>query len=158
MEKNNKATIVLMSGDFDHVFAAFTIAIATLAAGMDTTLFITFWGIKAIQKGNLTGEGFFGKMLGLINRGGLDVIGPSKFNFGGIGRWMFKKMMKDKRVVMLPEMRQTMIDLGVHLLACKTSMDVMEIKREDLIDEVEGIVGAVTMVENASKSEIHFFI
>lgn len=158
MEKNNKATIVLMSGDFDHVFAAFTIAIATLAAGMDTTLFITFWGMKAIQKGNLTGQGFFGKMLGLINRGGLDVIGPSKFNFGGIGRWMFKKMMKDKRVVQLPEMRQTMIDLGVHLLACKTSMDVMEIKREDLIDEVEGIVGAATMVENASKSEVHFFI
>ena len=158
MEKNNKATIVLMSGDLDHVFAAFTIAIATLSAGMDTTLFITFWGMKAIQKGNLTGSSFFGKMLGVINRGGLDVIGPSKFNFGGIGRWMFKKMMKDKRVVLLPEMRQTMIDLGVHLLACKTSMDVMEIKREDLIDEVEGIVGAATMVENASKSEVHFFI
>ena len=54
-----------------------------------------------------------GRMVGLMNRGGLDVIGPSKFNFGGIGRWMFKKMMRNKKVTMLPEMRQTMIDLGV---------------------------------------------
>lgn len=158
MTDNNKATIVLMSGDFDHVFAAFTIAISTAAAGMDTTLFCTFWGIKAIQKGNLTGKGFFGKMLGVMNRGGLDNIGPSKFNFGGIGRWMFKKMMKDKKVVQLPEMLKTMIDLGVHLHACKTSMDVMEIKREDLIDEVEDIVGAAAMVKNASESPVHFFI
>ena len=97
-------------------------------------------------------------MLGLMNRGGLDVIGPSKFNFGGIGRWMFKHMMKNKKVTMLPELRQTMIDLGVHFVGCKTSMDVMEIKREDLIDEVEGIVGAATMVENAANSDVHFFI
>ena len=117
---------------------------------METTLFVTFWGLKAIQKGNLTGKGLMGRMVGVMNRGGLDVIGPSKFNFGGIGSWMFKKMMANKKVTMLPEMRQTMIDLGVHFLACKTSMDVMEINREDLIDEVEGIVGAATMVENAA--------
>ena len=34
----------------------------------------------------------------------------------------------------------------------------MEIKREDLIDEVEDIVGVATMVENAQKSDVHFFI
>lgn len=158
MTEKKTATIVLFSGDFDKVFAAFTIAIATLAAGMDTTLFVTFWGLKAIQKGNLTGKGLMGRMVGLMNRGGLDVISPSKFNFGGIGRWMFKKMMANKKVTQLPELRETMIDLGVHFLACKTSMDVMEIKREDLIDEVEGIVGAATMVENAAKSDVHFFI
>ena len=158
MTKNNKATIVLFSGDFDKVFAAFSIATATLAAGMDTTLFVTFWGLNAIKKGNLTGKGLFGRMVGILNRGGLDVIGPSKFNFCGIGRWMFKKMMGDKKVVMLPELRQTMIDLGVHFVACKTSMDVMEITKEDLIDEVEDVVGAATMVEFAKESEVHYFI
>ena len=49
MAAKKKATIVLFSGDFDKVFAAFTIAVSTLAAGMDTTLFVTFWGLKAIQ-------------------------------------------------------------------------------------------------------------
>jgi peroxiredoxin family protein len=86
-----------------------------------------------------------------MNRGGINTIGPSRFNFGGIGRWMFKKMMKDKGVVSLPELRQTAIDLGVKLLACQMSMDVMEIAREDLIDEVTDVVGAATYVAEANQ-------
>jgi len=93
-------------------------------------------------------------MLGLMNRGGINRIGPSRFNFGGIGRWMFKKMMADKRVVSLEELRKTAIDLGVHLLACTTSMDVMEIERKDLIDEVEAVVGVATYVQIASQSAV----
>jgi peroxiredoxin family protein len=122
---NNKATFVVFSGDMDKVFAAFIMATGAAAAGMDTTMFFTFWGVKAIQKGNLTGKGLFGRMLGLMNRGGINRIGPSRFNFGGLGRWMFKKMMNDKGVAKLEELRQMAIDLDVHLLACGMSMDVM---------------------------------
>ena len=153
-----KATIVVLSGEMDKIFAAFTIAAGAAAAGMDTTLFFTFWGLKAIQKYNLTGKGLMGKMVGVMNRGGINRQGPSKFNFGGIGRWMFKKMMRDKGVASLEDLRQTAIDLDVHLLACKMSMDVMEITREDLIDEVEGVVGVATMVKEAAESAIQLFI
>lgn len=154
----SKATIVVFSGDMDSVFAAFTIATGAAAAGMDTTMFFTFWGIKSVQKGNRTGKGLMGKMLGLINRGGIERLGPSKFNFGGLGRWMFKKMMADKRAATLTELRQVCIDLGVHLLVCKTSMDVMEIERADLIDEIEDIVGVAKMVKEAADSKIQMFI
>jgi len=155
---NNGCTIVVFSGEMDKVFAAFIIATGAAAAGMDTTMFFTFWGVKAIQKGTLTGEGFFGRMLGLMNRGGINVIGPSRFNFGGIGRWMFKKMMRDKGVARLEELRQMAIDLDVHLLGCSMSMDVMEIRREDLIDEVEDIVGVGTMIKAANESKMQYFI
>ncbi len=155
---NNKCTIVVMSGDMDNVFAALIIATGAAAAGMDTTMFFTFWGVKAIQKGTLTGKGLFGRLLGLMNRGGINVIGPSRFNFGGIGRWMFKKMMRDKGVASLEELRQMAIDLDVHLLGCGMSMDLMEISREDLIDEVEDIVGVGTMIKLASESKIQLFI
>jgi peroxiredoxin family protein len=154
----NKATIVVFSGDMDKIFAAFSIATGAAAAGMETTLFFTFWGIKAIQKGNRTGKGLMGKMLGLMNRGGLDRLGPSKFNFGGMGRWMFKKMMDDKGVTPLEEVRQMLLDLDVHFLACKMSMDVMEITREDLIDEVEDVVGVAKFVQEAAGSAIQLFI
>lgn len=154
----NKATIVVFSGDMDKVFAAFIIATGAAAAGMDTTLFFTFWGLNAIQKGNRTGKGLMGKMLGIMNRGGINRIGPSKFNFGGMGRWMFKQMMAAKGVTPLDELRETAIDLGVHLLACNMSMGVMEITREDLIDEVEGVVGVAKMVKEAANSAIQFFI
>jgi len=155
---NNSATIIVMSGDMDKVFAAFIIATGAAAAGMDTSMFFTFWGVKAIQKGNLTGKGLFGRMMGLMNRGGINVIGPSRFNFGGIGRWMFKKMMGDKGVASLEELRQMAIDLDVHLLGCGMSMDVMEISREDLIDEVEDIVGVGTMLNLAANSKVQLFI
>jgi peroxiredoxin family protein len=158
MAEKNRATIVLLSGDFDKVFAAFTLASTAAAAGMDTTMFITFWGLKAIQKGNLTGRGFMGRMIGLLNRGGLQRLNPSKFSFGGMGRWMFKKMMTAKKVAGLDELRQACIDLGVHFLACKTSMDVMEIRREDLIPEVEDVVGAATAIKNSAASAVQYFI
>lgn len=154
----NKATLVVLSGDMDKIFAAFSIATGAAAAGMDTTMFFTFWGMKAIQRGNLTGKGLVGKMLGMMNRGGLGAIGPSRLNFGGMGRWLFKKMMADKGVAPLQELRQTAIDLGVHLLACKMSMDLMEIKREDLIPEVEDVVGVARAVKDASESKLQFFI
>ena len=156
--EEKRAAFLVFSGDMDKIFAAFTVAIAAAAGGMDTTMFFTFWGLKAIQKGNLTGKGLMAKMLGLMNRGGIGRIGPSRFNFGGLGRWMFKKMMADKGVAPLEELRQTAIDLGVHLLACTTSLDVMEIRREDLIDEVEQVVGAATFVKQAAGSSVQFFI
>ncbi|GAB4506470.1 MAG: hypothetical protein Kow00123_06080 [Anaerolineales bacterium] len=157
-EEKKKASMVVFSGDMDKVMAAFIIATGAAAMGYETTMFFTFWGLKAIQKGNRTGKGFFGKMLGIMNRGGIDRIGPSRFNFGGIGRWMFKKMMSDKGVTPLAQLRQTAIDLGVKLLACQMSMDVMEISREDLIDEVADVVGVAAFIGEAGDSQINLFI
>lgn len=158
MEKDDAVTMIIISGDMDKVFAAFSIAIGAAAAGKETSMFFTFWGIKAIQKGNLTGTSLFGRMMGLLNRGGINRIGPSRFNFGGIGRWMFKKMMKAHNVTQLEELRKTAIDLGVKLLPCETSMQVMEIKREHLIDEVEDSCGVATMLELAFHSKVTLFI
>ena len=160
MEENvnrEKASIVVMSGDMDKVMGAFIIALGAAAYDMEVVMFFTFWGLKAIQKGNLTGKGFFGRMLGLMNRGGIERIGPSKFNFGGMGRWMFKKMMKKHNVISLSELLRQAQEMGIKLLACEMSMDVMEIDREDLIDGVE-IVGVGSYIADASESEISLFI
>jgi peroxiredoxin family protein len=159
MSDDNKATLVIFSGDMDKIFAAFTIATGCAAAGMDTTLFFTFWGLNAIKTGKpIKAKSFLGKMMGLMNRGGINRLNPSHFSFGGIGRILFTKMMRDKKVTLLEELRQTAIDLGVHFLACKTTMDVLEIPREGLIPEVENIVGVATMVKEAANSKIQLFI
>jgi len=158
VDDKNKLTLIVLSGDMDKVMASFIIASGAAAAGMEVVMFFTFWGIKAIQRGNLTGKSLFGRMLGVMNRGGLDAIGPSRLNMGGMGRWMFKLMMKQKGVAQLPELREAAIDLGVQLLPCQMSMDVMEITCDDLIPEAREPVGVATMLEHASQSNIHFFI
>ena len=159
VEDNNRATIVVFSGDMDKVFAAFIIATGCAAAGMETTLFFTFWGLNAIKTGEpIRAKGFLGKMMGIMNRGGINRLNPSRFSFGGIGRVLFSKMMRDKNVASLEELRQTLIDLDVHMLACKMSMDVLEITRDDLIPEVEDIVGVATFVKEAANSKLQLFI
>ncbi len=158
MEQNEKMTLVVLSGDLDKVMASYIIATGAAAAGMDVVMFFTFWGLKAIQRGNLTGKSLFGRMLGAMNRGGLNAIGPSRLNMGGMGRWMFKLMMKQKGVTQLPELQQAAIDLGVKLMPCQMSMDVMEINCDDLIPEAMEPVGVATMLEHARESKIQFFI
>lgn len=157
-EDRNKLTLVVLSGDLDKVMASFIIATGAAAAGMEVVMFFTFWGLKAIQRGNLTGRGLFGRMLGVMNRGGLDAIGPSRLNMGGLGRWMFKLMMKQKGVTQLSELRDTAVALNVQLMPCQMSMDVMEISCDDLIPEATRPVGVAAMLEHASQSKIQFFI
>jgi peroxiredoxin family protein len=156
-EAPEKVSLIVFSGDMDKVMAAFIIATGAAAFDMKVTMFFTFWGLKAIQKGTLTGRGFFGRMLGLMNRGGADRLGPSKFNFWGIGRWMFKKMMAARNVMPLPELVRKAQEMGVRLVACEMSMNVMEISKEHLIDGVE-IGGVGAYVAEASESQLSLFI
>jgi len=158
MEKKKKATIIVISGDFDKLFAAFTIATGAAASNMDVTMFFTFWGLRGIKKNMRTGRGFFGRMVGLIEGGDITKANPSKYGFLGMGRWMFGKMMKNKNVAGLTELRQLSIDLGVKMYSCITSMEIMEIDKEQLIDEVSDVAGAALMVEEAQNSEISLFI
>jgi peroxiredoxin family protein len=153
----NKLSMVVFSGDMDKLIAAFIIASGAAAMGTEVTMFFTFWGLQAIRKPVRSGTGLFGRMLGLFLKD-INGVGPSKLNMGGMGRWMFKTMMKSKNAASLPELRQAAIDLGVRLQACQMSLDVMEIKREDLIAGVEDVVGVAAFLENASQSKTTLFI
>lgn len=154
---SNKMTMIVLSGDMDKIFAAFTIATGAAAMGTDVTMFFTFWGLQAIRKPVRTGRSLFGRMLSLFLKD-INGIGPSKLNMGGMGRWMFKRMMQAHNAASLPELRQAAIDLGVRFQACQTSLEVMELSREDLIDEVQDIVGVAAMLELAGQSKTTLFI
>jgi len=157
-EEKKKLAMIVFSGDMDKLFAAFAVATGAAASGMEVTMFFTFWGLRALKKKAVTGRGLLGRLLGLMFRGGIEKASPSKLSFGGLGRWMFKKMMRAKRVPSLAELRQTAIDLGVKLVGCQMSMEVMEIRREEMIDEVEACVGVAYFIEQAQQSDITLFI
>ncbi len=154
---NNKLSMVVFSGEMDRLMAAFIIATGAAASGMEVTMFFTFWGLQAIKKAAHTGKSAMGRMLGMFLHD-VNGVGPSKMNFGGAGRWMFKQMMKSKNVTSVPELRDLARELGVKMLACNMSMDVMEIGRENLISEVEDVVGVATFLEEAAGSKITLFI
>ena len=157
-DKKNRMSLIVFSGDMDKLFAAFTLATGAAASGMEVVMFFTFWGLRALKKKVRTGQSLFGRLLGWMYGGGIERASPSRMSYGGIGRWMFKKMMGAKRVPSLAEMRQTAIGLGVKLYGCTTSMGVMEIPREALLDEVSACVGVAAFLEQARESSITLFI
>ncbi len=150
--------MAVFSGDLDKLFAAFSIATGAAASNMDVTMFFTFWGLRALKKKVRTGKSLFGWLMGIFYGGDINRASPSKMSFGGIGRWMFKKMMKAKNVPTLAELRQTAIDLGVKLYGCQMSMEIMEIPQEKMIDEVAQCVGVVTFLEQAQQADVTLFV
>jgi peroxiredoxin family protein len=156
--KKKKMAMAVMSGDMDKLFGAFIIATSAAASDMEVTMFFTFWGLRALKKNVRTGKSLMGKMMGIMEGGDINKADPSKYSMGGMGRWMFKKMMGAKKVASLPELRQMALDLGVKMYGCQMSMDVMEIPKESMIDEVEGCVGGGFFVEKAAEADAEFFI
>ncbi len=157
-DKKKKLSMIVFSGDMDKLFAAFSIAAGAAASNMDVVMFFTFWGLRALKKKVATGRSLFGRLLGRVYGGDIDRATPSRLSFGGLGRWMFKKMMKARRVPSLAELRQTAIDLGVKMYGCQMSMDVMEIPKETLIDETAACVGVAYFIEQAQQSDVSLFI
>ncbi|MGB4442521.1 MAG: DsrE/DsrF/DrsH-like family protein [Coriobacteriia bacterium] len=160
MNEDGKKSLamVVMSGDFDKLTGAFIIANGAAAMGMEVTMFFTFWGLRALKKNVRTGRTLFGRMIGLVYGGDIAKSNPSKFSFGGMGRWMFKKMMGNHNVQTLPQMRDLAVELGVGMYPCQMSMDVMEIPQESFIDGVKDAVGVGFFLLKAQNAEIQLFI
>src|SRR5450830_1936090 len=71
--RRKKLSMIVMSGDFDKLFGALTLATGGAAMGMDVTMFFTFWGLRAIRRSDAkTGRTFFGKMLSIMYGGGIE--------------------------------------------------------------------------------------
>jgi peroxiredoxin family protein len=66
---------------------------------------------------------------------------------------MMNGWMKKANVAKLSELLEMAIEGGVKLMACQMSMDVMGIKKEELIDGIE-VVGAATFLNYASENAI----
>ena len=99
VKKKKKLVMAIFSGDLDKLSAAFSIATGAAAANMDVVMFFTFWGLRALKKNIKTGKSFMGRMMGFMESGDIEKASPSKYSMGGMGRWMFKKMMKAKNEI-----------------------------------------------------------
>lgn len=154
----DKVTIVAYSGDLEAVWATMIIASAGAASAMETTIFFTFWGLFPLVRDNrrITGTTVMQRMLSLMNRGGASHLKTSKFNFLGAGPAMMRHLAKQYKVASPQELIQLSQELGVRMIPCQMSMDMMGIKREDLIDGLEEPAGAAYMLEQARGASTFF--
>ncbi len=154
----NAQTIVVFSNDLDKALAAFIIANGAKASGYDVILFFTFWGLNILRKENVNvKKSFIDKMFGFMMPKGADKLTLSKMNMGGFGSMMMKWVMKNKNISTLKELITQAQANGVKFIACQMSMDVMGIKKEELIDGVE-IGGVAKYIAESSNSNSNLFI
>lgn len=153
-------TIVLFSGEIDRAIAAFVIATAAAAMGMQVSIFFTFWGLNVIKKqgGLVRGHNWMQRMLNLMNYGHARKLALSKLNMLGMGPAMLKTLMSQKKVPSLPEMMDIARSLGVKFYPCEMSMSVMGLKKEDFIEGCHDVIGAVSYLSFAKNSDVNLFI
>jgi peroxiredoxin family protein/TusA-related sulfurtransferase len=152
-------TFIMFSDDLDKALATFVLANGAAATGQKVTIFFTFWGLNVIkkQKKGRVEKDIWGKMFGFMLPAHSLKLKLSKMNMGGMGTQMMRYLMKLKNIDSLEQMRQSALDQGVEFIACQMSMDMMGVKREELMDEVT-IGGVATYMERADQANINLFI
>ena len=160
LEKKNKMTIIAWGGDLDRIWPTTILATTAAASGMEASVFFTFWGLFAIVKPDVrvTGENWMQRMMSVMNPGSAQRAKLSRYQFAGAGPRMFKRLARKRQVARPEELIQTARELGVRLIPCQMTMDLLGLKREDLLDELEEPIGAATAIAEMREASISLFI
>lgn len=158
MEKK-KTTIVLFSGDYDKVMAAYIIANGAAAYDHEVTIFHTFWGLNALRKDEpvQVKKSFMEKMFGKMMPRGPEKMGLSKMNMAGIGPKMIKDIMKKHNTMPVSDLIAMAKEQDVKLVACQMTVDLLGFKQEEIIDGVE-FAGVASYLADASDGNVNLFI
>lgn len=155
----NGATLVVFSGDLDKAIASFIIATGAASMGKEVTMFFTFWGLNILKSKNKpkVSKDTMEKMFDFMLPGNTDKLRLSQMNMMGMGPAMIKKIMKKHNVDDLETLIENAINMGVKVVACSMSMELMGIKQEEFIKGVE-IGGVASYLGAAEDSGLKLFI
>jgi peroxiredoxin family protein len=139
-ETTDRMAIILFSGTVDKLMAASILTTGGIAMGMDVHLFLTTWGLQAFRKGDYATNKRISKEY--------EEFGPA--------------MMAAMQEKQAPSWMDTLVqakELGnVHVHACGMTMELFDIKLEDLEDIVDDVAGVAGFVGDASEAKITLFI
>ncbi|RKD25656.1 hypothetical protein BEP19_01560 [Ammoniphilus oxalaticus] len=158
-EQKQKTTIVLFSGELDKAIAAFIIANGAAAYDHEVTIFTTFWGLNVLRKDRqpTVKKGWLGKVFGWVMPRGPNKLGLSNLNMIGMGPKMIKHVMKKHNALSLPQLIELAQEMGVKLVACTMTMDLLGIQQKELLDDVE-LGGVAAYLGDASEARVNLFI
>ncbi|MCE9675399.1 CoA-disulfide reductase [Paraclostridium bifermentans] len=153
------ATMVVFSGDLDKAIASFIIATGAASMGKEVTMFFTFWGLNVLKRKEKVKvqKDTMEKMFDMMLPSNTNKLPLSKMNMGGMGPKMINEIMKKHNVDDIDTLINNAINMGVKLVACSMSMDLMGIKKEELIDGVD-LGGVAAYLGAAEDSGLNLFI
>lgn len=157
---NKKFSLLLFSGDYDKALTALIIANSASSIGVDVTIFFAFWGLMLIRdpdKLDDEGKTAYEKMFSMMTPKGPEELPLSKMNYSGLGKAMLEHMMKETNTPSLADFLNGARKKGIKFYGCKLSLEVMGIKKEELLPEVE-IIEASEYIKDALDADAQLFI
>ncbi|WP_434798494.1 CoA-disulfide reductase [Terrisporobacter vanillatitrophus] len=153
------ATMVVFSGDLDKAIASFIIATGAASMGKPVTMFFTFWGLNILKSKDKpsVSKDTMEKMFDMMLPSNTDKLPLSQMNMGGMGPKMIKQIMKKHNVDDIDTLIKNAMEMGVKVVACSMSMELMGIKAEEFIDGVE-IGGVASYLGATEESNLNLFI
>jgi peroxiredoxin family protein len=157
----DQISMVVFSGDLDRMLAAFIIATGAAAMFERVVMFFTFWATPALKdaRRKVKKADMMAKMFAWMLPNGADQLKLSKMNMAGAGTRMMKDLMEKKGVMSLEKLMKAAADFGVEIVVCEMSMDLMGIRREEIIDYPNiSIAGVASFLQEAGRSKATLFI
>jgi peroxiredoxin family protein len=148
-----KVSVIISKGSLDGIYPGLIMANGARAEGIEANLFFTFFGLDAIHKARhehikLSTVGNPGLHLATMV-GGLPGVSTA------MTRYMNSKMEK-LDIPPIPEFLEMISDTGAGLYACKASVDLFGLEKNDLIPHVQDIITVGEFYEKAAGGQIIF--
>lgn len=152
-EQSRKLSIIVSKGSLDMAYPGLVLANAARMMGIEADLFFTFWGMdilakKTVDHLKVTPVGnpamHMPQMLGVLP--GVSSLATS----------MMSKELDKLDMPPVHEFIEMIHDAGAGIYACRMASDMMHLEKEDLIDEVDEIIGAMEFLELSEGAQLLF--
>jgi peroxiredoxin family protein len=154
----DRLAMVVFSGNLDKAIAAFIIATGAAAMGLEVSMFFTFWGLSVIKKQKrFVEKNVFERAFTAMLPAGTEGLGLSQMNMFGAGSKIIRKLMRDHDVASMEELVAMAQDLGVQMVACDMTRELLGIRDDELMDGV-GYGGVATFMGDAARAKSALFI
>jgi len=124
-QRKDKACFICSRDTLDGAYPALILAINAVRLGMEAKVFYTFMGINLLLKGGVEKAKF-------IPPGVMGAV-PG---MSALATMMMKKKAEKAHIPALPDLLEMARLEGVELIACRMTIDMMEIKPEDMLQDV----------------------
>lgn len=161
-EPNAKSmSIIVTKGTLDWAYPPFILATTAAAMGLDVTMFFTFYGLGLLRKDLNLKVSTLGNPAMEMPMGGMHMAMPNIMSAlpgaSALTTAMMKNLIKKKGVASIEELRDLAVEADVKMIGCQMTMDLFEIKREDMIENIT-VGGAASWVDVATRSDINLYI